>query len=103
MPPNHPLLFPFVVWKAIYSGSDTDRTGDRGFVFLLPQADPIQAIQMKQKRINAEIEEPWSCRLEGNLLRVRHRQDWDRGFVLLLAQATVLPGSGAVCDVVKPL
>ena len=46
-----------------------------------------------------------SCRrrrLEEHPLQVRHKQDWDRGFILLLPQAAVLPGSDAGSDVVKP-
>ena len=41
-------------------------------------------------------------RLERHPLQVRHRQDWGRGFILLLAQAAVLPGSDAGSDDVKP-
>ena len=41
-------------------------------------------------------------RLEGHLLQVRHKQDWGRGFILLLPQGAVLPGSDVGSDVVKP-
>ena len=34
-------------------------------------------------------------RLEGHPPRVRHKQDWGRGFILLLPQSAVLPGSDA--------
>ena len=40
--------------------------------------------------------------LEGHPLQVRHKQDWARGFILLLPQATLLPGSDAGSNVVKP-
>ena len=30
-------------------------------------------------------------RLKGHPLQVRHKQDWDRGFIFLLPQASVLP------------
>ena len=40
--------------------------------------------------------------LEGHPLQVRHKQDWGRGFIILLPQASVLPGSEAGSDVVKP-
>ena len=35
-------------------------------------------------------------------IQVRQKQDWGRGFILLLPQAAVLPGSDAGNDVVKP-
>ena len=35
-------------------------------------------------------------------LQVRHKQDWVHGFIFLLPQAAVLPGSDAGSDVVKP-
>ena len=41
-------------------------------------------------------------RFQGHPLQVRHEQDWGRGFILLLPQSTVLPGSDAGSDVVKP-
>ena len=41
-------------------------------------------------------------RLEKHLLRIRHKQDWGRGFILLLPQAAVLPGSDAGSDSVEP-
>ena len=41
-------------------------------------------------------------RLEVHPLQVRYKQDWGRGFILLLHQAAVLPGSDAGSDVVKP-
>ena len=32
-------------------------------------------------------------RFEGHPLRVRHKQDWGRGFIFLLPQDAVMPGS----------
>ena len=40
-------------------------------------------------------------RLEGHPLQVRQKQDRGQTFILLLSQATVLPGSDAGSDVVK--
>ena len=37
-------------------------------------------------------------RLERHPLQVRHKQDWGQGFILLLSQAAVLPGSDAGSD-----
>ena len=41
-------------------------------------------------------------RLEGHPLQVRHKQDWGRGFILLLPQTALLPGSDAGSDGVEP-
>ena len=41
-------------------------------------------------------------RLEGHPLQVRHKQNWGRGFILLLPQAVVLPESDANSDAIKP-
>ena len=41
-------------------------------------------------------------RLEGHPLQVRHKQDWVRGFILLLPQVAVLPRSDAGSGVNKP-
>ena len=41
-------------------------------------------------------------RMERYPLQVRHKQDWGRGFILLLPQAAALPGSNAGSDIIKP-
>ena len=41
-------------------------------------------------------------RLKRYPLQVRHKQDWGRGFILLLPQTAALPGSDAGSDVIKP-
>ena len=43
-----------------------------------------------------------SSSFEGYPLQVRHKQDWGRGFILLLPQTAALPGSDAGSDVIKP-
>ena len=43
-----------------------------------------------------------SSSFEGYSLQVRHKQDWGRGFILLLPQTAALPGSDAGSDVIKP-
>ena len=43
-----------------------------------------------------------SSSFEGYPLQVRHKQDWGRGFILLLPQTAALPGSDAGNDVIKP-
>ena len=43
-----------------------------------------------------------SSSFEGHPLQARHKQDWGRGFILLLPQAAALPGSDAGSDVIKP-
>ena len=41
-------------------------------------------------------------RLKRYPLQVRHKQDWDRGFILLLPQTAALPESDAGDGVIKP-
>ena len=43
-----------------------------------------------------------SSSFEGHPLQVRHKQDWGRGFILLLPQTAVLPKSDAGSGVIKP-
>ena len=43
-----------------------------------------------------------SSSFEEYSLQVRHKQDWGRGFILLLLQTAALPGSDAGSDVIKP-
>ena len=43
-----------------------------------------------------------SSSFEGHPLQARHKQNWGRGFILLLPQTAALPGSDAGSDVVKP-
>ena len=43
-----------------------------------------------------------SSSFEGYPLQVRHKQDWNRGFILLLPQTVALPESDAGSDVIKP-
>ena len=43
-----------------------------------------------------------SSSFEGHPLQARHKQNWDRGFILLLPQTAALPGSDAGSDVIKP-
>ena len=46
----------------------------------------------------------YNCRrrLEGHPLRIRHKQDWARGFILLQLQAAVMSGSNTGSDGVVP-
>ena len=43
-----------------------------------------------------------SSSFQGYPLQARHKQDWGRGFILLLPQTAALPGSDAGSDVIKP-
>ena len=43
------------------------------------------------------------CCLKGHPLQVRQKQDWGRGFNLLLPQAAVLPESDAGSGAIKPV
>ena len=45
----------------------------------------------------------WSLSsFEGHPLQVKHKQDWGRGFILLLPQTAALPESDAGSAVIKP-
>ena len=43
-----------------------------------------------------------SSSFEGHPLQARHKQNWGRGFILLLPQTAAMPGSDAGSDVIKP-
>ena len=43
-----------------------------------------------------------SSSFEGHPLQARHKQNWGRGFILLLPQTAALPGSDAGSNVIKP-
>ena len=43
-----------------------------------------------------------SSSFEGYPLQARHKQNWGRGFILLLPQTAALPESDAGSDVIKP-
>ena len=43
-----------------------------------------------------------SSSFEGHPLQARHKQNWGRGFILLLPQTAALPGSDAGSDIIKP-
>ena len=43
-----------------------------------------------------------SSSFEGHPLQARHKQNWGRGFILLLPQTAAPPGSDAGSDVIKP-
>ena len=48
------------------------------------------------------VESSSSSSFEGYPLQVRHKQDWGRGFILLLPQIAELPGSDAGSGVIQP-
>ena len=52
--------------------------------------------------VDAQSESSSSSSFEGHPLQARHKQNWGRGFILLLPQTAVLPGSDAGSDVIKP-
>ena len=51
---------------------------------------------------NGQANRSSSSSFEGYPLQVRHKQDWSRGFILLLTQTAALPGSDAGSDVINP-
>ena len=54
--------------------------------------------------VNGKVMDPQGqlSSFEGYPLKVRHKQDWDRGFIFLLPQAAALPESDAGSGVIKP-
>ena len=58
---------------------------------------------LKQKWWNCpDSKSSSSSSFEGHPLQARHKQNWGRGFILLLPQTAALPGSDAGSDVIKP-
>ena len=62
--------------------------------------------KMTKNIVNASTEVVHLCSssssFEGHPLQARHKQNWGRGFILLLPQTAALPGSDAGSDVIKP-
>ena len=61
----------------------------------------------KIKKLHKDIERSFfdsnsSSSFEGHPLQARHKQNWGRGFILLLPQTAALPGSDAGSDIIKP-
>ena len=54
------------------------------------------------RSIEKSVTSSSSSSFEGHPLQARHKQNWGRGFILLLPQTAVLPGSDAGSDVIKP-
>ena len=67
--------------------ADTDRI--RTLLYLL-YVDPITFVAS-------------SSSFKGDPLQVRHKQDWGRGFILLLPQTAALPESDAGSGAINPL
>ena len=53
--------------------------------------------------VKSDVNKSSSWSFEGCPLQVRHKQDWGRGFILVLPQTAVLPESDAGSDVIKPV
>ena len=73
-------------------------------VFLSDISDyfPIAIIVEQKNKQQDNSRSSSSSSFEGYPLQVRHKQEWGRGFILLLHQTAVLPGSNAGSDVIKP-
>ena len=56
----------------------------------------------KNLDVDSTFAESSSSSFEGHPLQVRHKEDWGRGFILLLPQTAALPESDAGSDVIKP-
>ena len=58
--------------------------------------------QVKRPTLSQPGRSSSSSSFEGYPLQARNKQDWGRGFILLLPQTAALPGSNAGSDVIKP-
>ena len=63
---------------------------------------PLYNLSKFVTKVLAPLVNSCHCHLEGHPLQVRHKQDWGRGFILLLTKAAVLLRSDAGSDVIKP-
>ena len=63
--------------------------------------DPPKLISVKILQFNRVVLSS-SLSFKEYALQVRHKQDWDRGFILLLPQTAALPESDAGSSVIKP-
>ena len=61
----------------------------------------IDILLLKKVEIKKDLHYSLSSSFEGHLLQVRHKQDWGRGFILLLPQTASLPESDAGSGVIK--
>ena len=72
-------------------------------VHWLSRGDMLQRVYRFREEILTFLEQKnIHRRLKRYPLQVRHKQDWGRGFILLLPQTAALPGSDAGSDVIKP-
>ena len=62
----------------------------------------LKNFKIKSLKIFFKTQKCSSSSFEGYPLQVRHKQDWGRGFILLLPQTAVLPESDAGSGVIKP-
>ena len=102
----------------MHSRSDTNRTGAESLSFCYPRLlkclNQILAVMLlSQHRVSSSKtvipRAPCGARCIGHAssferypLQVRHKQDWGRGFILLLPQTAELPESDAGSGVIKP-
>ena len=63
--------------------------------------DEVSDVEFEAKLSDCVSRRRHRC-LEKYPLQVRHKQNWGRGFILLLPQTAALPESDAGLDVIKP-
>ena len=61
-----------------------------------------EAVKNEWNNIYSSVSAIGSLSLFGRALQVKHKQDWSPGFIYILPQAAVLPGSDVGSDGVKP-
>ena len=62
----------------------------------------VEKLLKKSLKIYFKTQKCSSSSFEGYPLQVRHKQDWDKGFMLLLPQTAALPESDAGNGVIMP-
>ena len=85
-------------FEGIHSRSDTNRTGAEG----LSSYNPKLLHCLNQMLAVMLLSTSSRSSFEGYPLQIRRKQDWGRGFILLLPQAAALPESDAGSGVIKP-
>ena len=60
----------------------------------------LEMVCLKCILVNETYDSSSSSSFEGHPLQVRHKQDWGRGFILLLPQTAALPESDAGSGVI---
>ena len=83
------------------SGSQKDKNKDKIIMYVCMYVCMFYYFSAVTAQIKAQKHIESSSSFEGYPLQVRHKQDWDREFILLLTQTAELPESDAGSGVIK--